>query len=230
MSTKLHMVLLALLITLGGCAQLDAWTSTLARPAKTAEPADDVVARADAVYINSAAAGAGRDFRNVYIAPVNLANMQIIQPEGGSADIEWWVTDTEDQILQQAITEQFTAALGSESAFYIVATPEAAQIVVNTAVVAIHPNVTRAASAAHTSPGGAITVSIALANAVSGEVMVRVVDTRSTDDIWAFNQVDHGDTGFNQIFRAWGDSIRLGMLQLQGRSSDALAVPLKTTQ
>jgi Protein of unknown function (DUF3313) len=229
MSTKLRMALLSLLITVGGCAQLDAWTSTLARPARTAVPAE-VVARADAIYVNSAAAAAARDLRNVYIAPVNLANMQIIQPEGGSADIEWWVTDTEDQILQKAIADEFTAALGYESAFYLVATPEAAQIVVNTAVVAIHPNVTRAAVAAGTSPGGAITVSIALANAVSGEVMVRVVDTRSIDDVWAFNQVEYGDTAFNQTFRAWGDSIRLGMLQLQGRSKDALATSLTTKQ
>ena len=229
MSTKLRTVLLVLLITIGGCAQFDAWTSTLARPARTAEPAE-VVTRADAIYVNSAATAAARDLRNVYIAPVNLANMQIIQPEGGSADIEWWVTDTEDQILQKAIADEFTAALGYESAFYLVAMPEAAQIVVNTAVVAIHPNVTRAASAASTSPGGAITVSIALANAVSGEVMVRVVDTRSTDDVWAFNQVEYGDTAFNPIFRAWGDSIRLGLLQLQGRSKDALATSLTTKQ
>jgi len=229
MSTKLQMLPLALFITLGGCAQLDAWTSNLSRPAKTAAPVD-AVARADAIYVNSATAVAGRDFRNIYIAPVNLANMQIIQPEGGSADIEWLVTDTEDQILQQAIADEFTAALGYESAFYLVATPEAAQIVVNTALVAIHPNVTRAAVAAGTSPGGAITVSIALANAVSGEVMVRVVDTRSIDDVWAFNQVEYGDTAFKPIFRAWGDSIRLGMLQLQGRSKDTLATSLTTKQ
>jgi Protein of unknown function (DUF3313) len=221
MSTTLWTVLLVLLITTGGCAQFDDWTSSLGQPSRTAAPAA-VVTRADAIYVNSAATATAGDFRNVYIAPVNLANMQIIQPEGGSADIEWWVTDTEDQILQRAIADQITAALGYESAFYPVATPEAAQIVVNTAVVAIHPNVARAASATHTSLGGAVTVSIALTNAVSGEVMVRVVDTRSIDDVWVFNQVDYGDTAFNPLFRAWGDSIRVGMLQLQGRPTEAV--------
>jgi acetyl-CoA carboxylase carboxyltransferase component len=38
-----------------------------------------------------------------------------------------------------------------------------------------------------------------------------------------FNQVDYGDTSFNPIFRAWGDSIRVGMLQLQGRPTNVLA-------
>ncbi len=219
MSTNLQRVLLALLVTLGGCAQLDAWTSTFAKP--SAVPAE-VAAGADTIYVNSAVAAAGREFRNVYIAPANLANMQIIQPEGASADIEWWVDDTEDQTLQQAIADQITAALVYESAFYVVATPEEAQIVVNTAVVAIHPNVTRSAIAAGSSTGGAITVSIALLNAATDEVMVRVVDTQSSDDIWAFNQVEIGDPALNPLFRAWGDSIRLGLLQLQGRSSGPL--------
>jgi len=217
MSIKPLMTLLALFATLSGCAQLEAWiptTSGRGTPAVT----EDTRAQTEAMYVNSDAAAVSRDFRNVYIAPANLANMQVIQPEGASADVEWWVDDTEDTILQQAIASEFTAALGYLSAFYIVATPQEAQIVVNTAVVAIHPNVTRSAVASSTSPGGAITVSIALVDAASGAVLVRVVDTKSTDDIWAFNQVEYGDPALNPIFRAWGDSVRRGLLQLQGRS------------
>jgi hypothetical protein len=210
--------LLALLVMLGGCAQLDAWTSAApARKAPAVAPGESV--QADAIYINSAASAGSSDFRNVYIAPANLANMQVIQPEGTSADIEWWVDDAEDKILQKAIADALAAALGYESAFYIVGTPEEAQIVVDTAVVAIHPDVTRASAAASTNRGGAITVSIALVNAASGAVMLRVVDTRSSDDIWAFNQVQADDPAFSKLFRAWGNSIRAGLLQLQGRST-----------
>lgn len=221
---KTPMTLLVLLLLLGGCAQLDSFiASATARKAPAVAPG--VTREADAVYINQGAALAARDYRNVYIAPANLANMQIIQPEGASADIEWWVTDSEDGILQRAIAEAFTTALGYESAFFIVANPQSAQILVETAVVAIHPHVTRKAAAADTSKSGAITVSIALVNATSGAVMARVVDTRSSDDIWAFNQVQAGDPAFNPIFRAWGDSIRSGLMQLQGRSPDSPAKP-----
>ena len=223
MSIKPLMTLLALCATLSGCAQLDAWTSTtFGRSAPTVK--EDVSAQADAIYVNSDAAALSRDFRNVYIAPANLANMQVIQPEGASADVEWWVDDTEDNILQQAIANEFAAALGYKSAFYIVATPLEAQIVVNTAVVAIHPNVTRAAVATSSgNPGGAITISIALVNATSGAVLVRAVDTKATDDIWAFNEVLNHNPALNRVFRAWGDSLRLGLLQLQGRATEPLA-------
>jgi hypothetical protein len=202
--------------TLSGCTQLDAWMSTTSGRTAPAT-AKDTGTRADSIYVNSDAAPGSRDLRNIYIAPANLANMQVIQPEGATADIEWWLTDSEDSILQQAIVEQFAAALGYGSAFYIVATPQEAQIVVDTAVVAIHPNVTRSASAAKSNAGGAITVSIAAVNAASGAVLARVVDTRSTDNIWAFNQVKAGDPAFSSVFRAWGDSVRQGLLQLQGR-------------
>jgi hypothetical protein len=211
------MRLLALLAMLSGCAQLDDWTASISGRDASPVAKDASAPQAGAVYINSDEAAGSRDFRNVYIAPANLANMQVIQPEGATADIEWWVTDAEAAILQQAITEQFAAALGFGSAFYIVNTPEEAQIVVDTAVVAIHPNVTLAAVASRTSASGAITVSIALVNARSSAVLVRVVDTKATNDIWAFNQVEAGDPVFNPIFRSWGDSMRLGLLQLQGR-------------
>jgi hypothetical protein len=221
MSIKPLMTLLAVLGILGGCAQLNDWTSIMSgRDAPAVKP--EVSAQADSIYINSAATAGSRDFRNVYIAPANLANMQVIQPEGASADIEWWVDDNEDNILQQVLAYEFTAALGVESAFFIVGTAQEAQIVVNTAVVAIHPHVGRAANAAGGNTGGAITVSIALVNAASGAVLVRVVDTKSSDDIWAFNQVEAGDPALNTIFRAWGNSLRVGLLQLQGRSSGPL--------
>lgn len=216
MSPKLLPALLAVAATLSGCTQLDAWMSTTSGRAAPAA-AQDAGPRADSIYVNSDAAALSRDLRNIYIAPANLANMQVIQPEGATADIEWWVTDGEASILQQAIVEQFASALGYGSAFYLVATPQEAQIVVDTAVVAIHPNVTRSAAAATSNAGGAITVSIAALNAASGAVLVRVADTRSTDDIWAFNQVAAGDPAFSGVFRSLGNSLRQGLLQLQGR-------------
>jgi hypothetical protein len=222
-------VSLAPFVILAGCAQPDGKPS--AAPER-GDPAflQGVNMRADEVYLNSQTPAEGKDYRNVYIAQADLANLQVIQPEGAIPDPEWRVTKSEDEILQATIHDEFSAALGFQSAYNVVDDIDQAEIVLNTAVVAIHPNATRSAVAAGAKPGGAITVSIALMNGVSGDVIVRVVDTKSSDDIWAFNQVDNDDPAIDLIFRSWGNSIRRGMLQLQGRSNDPLAPPITLKQ
>ena len=222
MPFKLLSALAASLLLLGACAQ----NST---PDYTAPEKGDTGffkgknTRADELYMNADTDQGGRDFRDVYIAPANLAKIQIIQPEGAKPDEQWQVDDIEGEILQKAIVTEFSTALAFQSAYNIVETKEQAEIVVHTTVVAIHPNATRAEIAAGAKSGGAITASIALVNARTGEVMVRSVDTKSSDNIWAFNH----DPAINLIFRSWGNSIRRGMLHLQGRSSDPLAQPVK---
>ena len=96
----------------------------------------------------------------------------------------------------------------------------------HTTIVAVHPNATRAQVAAGAKDGGSVTASIALVNASNGEVMVRSVDTKSTDQISAFHMVGNDVPAANLIFRSWGNSIRRGMLHLQGRSTDPLMQPL----
>ena len=74
MSIKPLMAVLAVFGILGGCAQLDDWTATMSgRDAPAVK--EEARAEADAIYVNSDAAAGSRDFRNVYIAPANLANM-----------------------------------------------------------------------------------------------------------------------------------------------------------
>ena len=226
MALKLLPTLLASLLILGGCVQHD--TDDYTAPERgDPEFLKGVNTRSDELYMNSNAPAGGRDFRRVYIAPANLSNIQIIQPEGAAANDEWKVSDVEGEILQQAIHDEFSAALGFQSAFNIVDSREQAQIIVHTTVVAIHPNATRAEIAAGAKSGGAITASIALVNASTGAVMVRSVDTKSSNNIWAFNQVENNDPAVNLIFRSWGNSMRRGILHLQGRSSDPLAQPVE---
>lgn len=220
MTMKPSMALLVTLAILAGCAEFDAWVDARSR---AGDPAlqESVNTSTDKLYLNTETSAGARDFRNVYIAPANLANMQVIQPEGSYTDAEWWVTDAEDSILQNAVVAQLSIALSTGSAFNIVASRNQAQIVVNTAVIAIHPNETRSTIAAGGKSGGAITVSIALVDAANGSVLVRLVDTTSSDDIWSFNQVEAGDPAINLVFSTWGKNIRSGLLEAQGRSSEA---------
>ena len=226
MSLKLLSALAASLLLLGGCVQNDTPDYT---PPERGDPAflKGKNTRADQLYMNADSPAGGRDFRNIYIAPANLSKIQIIQPEGAKADDKWKVDDIESGILQKSIQTEFATALSYESAFNIVDSRDKAEIIVHTTVVAIHPNATRAEIAAGSKTGGAITASMSLVNASTGDVMVRSVDTKSSDNIWAFNQVSNDDPAINLIFRSWGNSMRRGILQLQGRSSDPLAQPIK---
>jgi hypothetical protein len=225
MFSRLLPLLAAALLALSACTQTD--TNDYTAPERgDPEYLKGKNTRADQLYVSTDTEAGGRDFRNVYIAPADLSKLLIIQPEGVEADQGWQLSDIENSNLQQAINREFTATLGFESAYNIVPTREQAEIIVHTTLVAIHPNATRAQVEAGAREGGAITASIALVNASSGTVMVRSVDTKSSEQIWAFHQVGNNDPAVNLIFRSWGNSIRRGMLQLQGRSSDPLSTPV----
>tara|TARA_R110002124_G_scaffold278446_1_gene450389 strand:- start:7514 stop:8191 length:678 start_codon:yes stop_codon:yes gene_type:complete len=209
------------LLLLSGCAEFAAWSSSLGAPA-AAPPAR---ATANPLYLAQNAPAEVATYRTVYIAPANLANMQVIQPEGARTDPEWWVTEGEDTLLQRAIAHEFTMALTYGLDFIIVNSPQQAQLVVNTAVVAVHPDATRASVARAGTPGGSITVSLAVIDAANDTVLLRSVDTRASEDIWAFNEVSGEDPAINRVFASWGADLRRGILDLQGRSDDTPIPP-----
>ena len=227
MLKKLIPVLLASTFVLGGCAQ--SATNTQAVAPEKGDSGFMIArnSRADQLFVNMESAKGGYAFRKIYIAPINDANVQIVQPEGGKADDSWKFTDIEDGVLQNAMAKEFSEALSYESAYNVVNRREEADMIVRTTIVAIHPNQSKAAMAASGKIGGAITMSLALVNAKTDDVMVRAVDTKSSDDIWAFNNLETPDPAINEIFRSWGNSMRRGILHLQGRSSNPLAEPLQ---
>jgi hypothetical protein len=205
-----------LLFVLGGCSQFDAWTDANFNRDESAANTG-VHPPVTKLFISPDAPTYVAGFRTIYIAPANLANMQVIQPEGAPADSEWWVTEEEDTLLQRAIALEYTLALTHQSDFTIVTDRTQAQLVINTAVVAVHPHVTRASVAKDAVTGGLLTVSVAVVDAASSAVLVRAVDTRPSDDVWAFNQMTSDDPALNQVFAGVGADIRQGLLQLQGR-------------
>ncbi|MEM9255409.1 MAG: DUF3313 family protein [Pseudomonadota bacterium] len=183
--------------------------------------------RADELYLSRSAPPSALGYRDVYIADANVDSMVVIQPEGVETDEAWVVTDEEAAVLQEDIEREFIDALGYQSAFNIVESPEEAELIVYTTVVALHPNATREQVAAGEPPGGAVTISLALVDAESGAVLVRSVDTKSTEDIWSFQQIDNEEPAIDLIFRSWGNSMRRGILALQRRSNDPLVTPLQ---
>lgn len=220
-------VSLASTVFLGACTQTTVDT-TAAAPERGEE--GFLVARnsrADELYINPESAKGANAFRKIYIAPVNDANIQIIQPEGAGFGEGWELSDIEEGVLQNAVVKEFSNALSFESAFNVVNRRGEADMIVHTTIVAIHPNASKAAIEAGAKSGGAITVSLALISVKTGEVMVRSIDTKSTDNIWAFNNLEDADPAVNLIFKFWGNSMRRGLLHLQGRSVDPMVEPVQ---
>ena len=227
MSLKLIPALVAFSFILGGCAQ-STGTSDAVAPEK-GDP-DFLVARnafSDELYLSSDSSEGASAFREVFIAPLNLSKIQIIQPEGVESDEEWKINDIEDGLLQNAMVKEFATQLSYESAYNIVDRRAEADMIIHTTIVAIHPYANKAEIAAGAKEGGALTISLAVINAETGKVMIRSVDTKSTDNIWAFNQIENEELAVNLLFRAWGNSMRRGLLALQGRSNDPMDAALQ---
>jgi hypothetical protein len=227
MSFKLIPAVVASIFFIVGCAASD--TTVKVDVPEKSDPNFLVAgnAQADQLYLNPNAGPEARGFREVFIAPLNLSKLQVIQPEGVNSDQEWAINDIEDGNLQNAMVKEFSAALSFESAYNIVDRRADADMIIHTTAVAIHPYANKAEVAAGAKSGGAITISVALINAETGVVIVRTVDTKSTDNIWAFHDVDNEEEAINLVFRAWGNSMRRGLLHLQGRSSDPLMATLQ---
>jgi hypothetical protein len=227
MSYKLLFALAVAVVALTGCSQNPIAGKAVAPERSDSEFLEARNARADELYVNPNSAEGGRAFRKIYVAAANLSKVQIIQPEGADPDSEWALDENEANIIQKALRDELGTTLSFESAYNIVEKREDSDMVINTTLVAIHPNSTRQEIAAGAQAGGALTVSMALVNTRTGNVMIRAVDTKSTDNIWAFNQVGNADPAINLIFRSWGNSMRRGLLNLQGRIYDPLAQPLQ---
>ncbi len=176
---------------------------------------------ADEVYVNQDAAKLDwvDTIRRIYIAPANTSRTQIIQPHNVRAsDIDaWTMDDAEDTVLQNKFVKSMTQALELDNAFHVVDQRDQAQAVLHSRVIAIHPYEPRSVVEAGGKGGGAVTMSFALIDPSDGKVMISLLDSKSTDDIWAFDNIDDDKTALDLIFEAWGYQIRRSLLFLQGR-------------
>ena len=171
---------------------------------------------ADEVYVTDDISRRGwfDDVRRIYIAPTNTSQMQIIQPY-----------DVEQGVLQNTFIREMTRAMEADQAFHIVPTREEAHAVLYSRLIAVHPYQTRTEVDAGARAGGALTMSFALVDPSDGEVVIKAIDSKSTDDIWAFDNIDDDRDAIDLIFDAWGHQIRRSLLFMQGRL-DSVPTPI----
>jgi hypothetical protein len=186
---------------------------------------------ADEVYVSPNAFERERfdSVRKLYIAPANTSQTQIIQPPGvDSSDLDAWVmTPEEDALLQNTLAVAFTESLEIDNSFDVVDRREDAELVLYSTVVALHPNQSRSAASAGARTGGTITMSFALVNPDNGTVAIRILDSKSTDDIVSFNKIQGDMSAVELLLRSWGGQMRRSLMFLQGRYNDPLMGPLQ---
>ncbi len=164
--------------------------------------------------------------RRIYIAPLNLSQMQIIQPHGVDREERWDVDDIEKEVVERTFLVEMTRAMEADQAFHIVATPEEAQAVMAARVIAVHPYLTREEMQARGGRGqGAVTMTFALLDPSDQTVVIRALDSKSTDDISSLDTIQDERDAIDLLFNAWGQQIRRTLLFVQGRL-DAVPTPI----
>ena len=183
---------------------------------------------ADEVYVTDDASKREwfNGIRRIYIAPLNTASMQIIQPPGASDEEIWEVDDIEQGVVEKTFVREMTRAMEADQAFHIVARPEEAQATLHGRIIAVHPYRTRSEAEAEGGRGrGAITMSFALVDPADNKVAIRALDSKSTDDVWAFDNVKDERGSIDLLFESWGYQIRRSLLFMQARL-DAVQMPV----
>jgi hypothetical protein len=189
---------------------------------------------ADEVYVNEDVAKTDwvDRVRRVYIAPTNTSRTQIIQPHNVRAsDIDAWeMTAEEESVLQNKFFQEMRKGLEIDDAFTVVNDRSKAQVILHSRVIAVHPYQPRSVVEAGGKGGGAVTMTFSLVDPADNKVMIRLLDSKSTKDIWSFHQMDNDKSALDLIFAAWGNQLRRSVLFLQGRLSEPLepaAIQLK---
>ena len=164
--------------------------------------------------------------RRIYVEPLDLSTMQIVQPRGVSGDDAWEVDDLEIEVGRKTFLREMARAMEADQAFHVVGSNDEAHALLYARVIAVHPYRTRAdAEAQGGRGGGAVTMSFALIDPSDNAVVIRAIDTKSTDDIWAFDNIADDRDAIDLLFDAWGHQIRRSLLFLQGRL-DSVPTPI----
>lgn len=224
-----HLPVLAILIStlLAGCASGDRID------AKAPEQGDPNYFKmrdsmADEVYVTDDQSKRSwfNDIRRIYVEPLDLSTMQIVQPRGVRGDDAWEVDELERKVAGETFLREMARAMEADQAYHVVGGRDEAQAILYARVIAVHPYRTRAQAEAEGGRGeGAVTISFALIDPSDDAVVIRAIDTKSTDDIWAFDNIQDDRDAIDLLFDAWGHQIRRSLLFLQGRL-DSVPTPV----
>lgn len=189
-------------------------------------------ARAELAYVDPTA-DYGR-YRKVHIQPLDLDNVEIIQPSSGNSQVnrynrEWELTDSDKQRLQDAFLQAMEKELTAGGAFELAEAGGDDVITIEAMITSIAPSApkddqmsrTSARSQVYTQGGGGISIAIMLSDGDSGEVLAIIKDTRNSNTGGSYWGVNNSVTNMAEVrrdFSVWAKRMHDGLLALRARA------------
>ena len=184
-------------------------------------------AAVDLAYVDPA--GNYDRYDRVWIVPLDVDNIEIIQPKANASMVnrynnEWELTDADKERLQKEFNESMTKELTSNGDFEVADGPGDDVIKVEAMITAIAPSGPKDDTASRgigrsvviTEGSGAMAIAIMLADGDSGEVLAVIKDTRnSTNANWGINNSVTNLAELRRNFNAWSAQIHRGLVGLR---------------
>ena len=187
-------------------------------------------ARADMAYVDPV--GDYGRYTKVWLSPLDVDNVEIIQPDASSSVInrynrEWELTDKDKDTLRQSFREAMEKELTAGGAYEIADGPGDDVLRIDTMITAIAPSAPRddfdsravGRSRVYTQGAGGMSIAVMFADGDSGEVLAVIKDTRNSDNsTWGLNNSVSNMAEVRRNFNAWGKRIHDGLLALRKRA------------
>lgn len=188
--------------------------------------------RADLAYVDPTADYSR--YTKVYVAPLDLDNVEIIQPNANSSMVnrynrEWELTDSDKRALQSSFADAMAKALTDGGAFEVTDQGGDDVIALEAMVTQIAPSGpkddqmsrTTARTTVITEGGGSMSLAIMLADGDSGEPLAIIKDSRGSvnSSMWGVNNSVSNMAEVRRNFSAWANQIHDGLLKLQARGA-----------
>ncbi|MEE4278367.1 MAG: DUF3313 family protein [Halieaceae bacterium] len=170
-------------------------------------------------------------YRRVFVAPLNVDHIEIVQPGRGVSAVsrvnrDWELDDEDRSRLQQEFAETVRKAIKDGGSFAIADARGDDVIVIDAMITQIAPTAPRddvqsrgTRSTIITEGAGSISVAIVLADGDSGEALAIIKDTR--DGQSGFGTINNRVTNLAELrrhFRSWGTQLSDGLLALRERA------------
>ena len=162
---------------------------TLAGCVHEPAPGQDTVAGEEDLYLPPPPGVVGGELRTLFVEPLTLSP-------------KWEITAAQRKFLQDALVRALGLALSDDASFEVSDDPDEADMRLR-------------ADLAGTAEG-AVTARLTLRNARTGDVLISALEIRATDSLGAFREMSGDDPALDILFQSWGESLRQGLLELQG--------------
>jgi hypothetical protein len=182
--------------------------------------------RLDAVFVRPGTEGEIAAFRSVMLDPVEVSFARDFDPNRGTRSLSRRVSDDDLIAIQDSLATLFREVFREELAaggYELVETPGPDTARVTAGIVDLFisaPDTATGATRTLTANAGRMTLVMELRDSVSGELLARAVDQRTSRDsaVWTISNRVTNTAEARRTFRTWAAALRQGLDELARRT------------